>query len=82
MQLDLTTVAAIWTGGLVLLVPLLGLTLRYGLAPFLESLARARAVWSAEDPGATAERLRGVEARLGDLSRAVERLAEREAARY
>jgi hypothetical protein len=83
MQLDLTTVAAIWMGGLVLLVPLIGLTLRFGFVPFLESLARVRAAW-ARDPASvdTAERLGDVEARLGELCRDVERLAEREAATY
>ena len=41
-NVDLTLLSAIWMGGSVLLVPLAGLTARFGIAPLLDSGARVR----------------------------------------
>jgi membrane protein implicated in regulation of membrane protease activity len=43
ISVDLTAVAAIWMGGVLLLVPLIGLTLRYAVSPFIATIAGVRA---------------------------------------
>ena len=42
LNIDLTAIIAIWMGGLLLLVPMIGLTLRFGITPVLGALARYR----------------------------------------
>ena len=42
LDVDITTLMAIWMGGLLLLVPLAGLTARYALKPVLDSVAAIR----------------------------------------
>jgi membrane protein implicated in regulation of membrane protease activity len=43
ISVNLTAVAAIWMGGVLLLVPLIGLTLRYAVSPLIATIAGARA---------------------------------------
>ncbi len=76
LNVDLTLITAIWMGGSVLLVPLAGLTARFGLKPLLESVARVRAAGREAQGGAEAQaRFDALEARLAELAAAVERLA-------
>jgi hypothetical protein len=70
ISVDLTAVAAIWMGGVLLLVPLIGLTLRYAVSPFVTTLAGVRA---AAKECTTDTSLR---ARVAEME---ERLAEMEA---
>lgn len=42
MDVDITALVAIWMGGLILLVPLAGLTARFALEPVLDAVARVR----------------------------------------
>lgn len=74
LNVDLTSIAAIWMGGSVLLVPLAGLTARFGIMPLLDSVARLRAAGRAGEAPDT--RLEALERRLAELARAVDRLAE------
>lgn len=75
-NVDLTALAAIWMGGSVILVPLAGLTARYGIRPLLDSVARLRAAGHRGDAEALEGRFAALERGLDDLSRAVDRLAE------
>jgi hypothetical protein len=42
LSIDLTTLVAIWMGGLLILVPLIGMTMRLGLVPLLRAVAELR----------------------------------------
>ncbi|MEW5928802.1 MAG: hypothetical protein AB1941_15175 [Gemmatimonadota bacterium] len=75
-NVDLTALAAIWMGGSVLLVPLAGITARYGIRPLLDSVARLRAAGARPDTEALEGRFAALERGLDDLGRAVDRLAE------
>lgn len=76
-NVDLTALAAIWMGGSVLLVPLAGITARYGIRPLLDSVARMRAAGVARSETEALEgRFAALERGLDDLARAVDRLAE------
>ncbi len=75
-NVDLTALAAIWMGGSVILVPLAGLTARYGIRPLLESVARLRAAGRGGDAEALEGRFAALERGMDDLARAVDRLAE------
>jgi hypothetical protein len=66
-QLDLATVTALWILGVVLIVPLAGLTARWGVAPVLHAVARVRRGAPRE-----LEELRG---EVRALAAAVDRLA-------
>jgi len=73
-DVDLTVLAALWMGGCVLLVPLAGLTARFGLKPVLDSVARLRAAGRG-DSAALERRFEVLERGLDELTRAVDRLA-------
>lgn len=75
-NVDLTALAAIWMGGSVLLVPLAGITARYGIRPLLESVARVRAAGARGHVEVLESRFAAMEQGLDDLSRAVDRLTE------
>jgi hypothetical protein len=75
-NVDLTALAAIWMGGSVLLVPLAGITARYGIRPLLDSVARLRAAGARPDTEALEGRFAALERGVDDLARAVDRLAE------
>ena len=76
-NVDLTALAAIWMGGSVLLVPLAGITARYGIRPLLDSVARMRAAGAARREAEALEgRFAALERGMDDLARAVDRLAE------
>jgi hypothetical protein len=67
---DLVLVVAIWMGGAIVMVPMVGLTIRFAVVPLLHSVARLRerreaAEWDEE-----------VGARLVRLEDRVSRLAE------
>jgi membrane protein implicated in regulation of membrane protease activity len=66
LEIDVTSVFAIWMGGVIILVPLLGLTLRYGVSPFLVVLAGVRGTSGRGGSGdaGVAVRLAQLEARL------------------
>lgn len=52
LSIDLTVIVAIWIAGALLMVPVLGLTLRLAAPPIIEAMARARAVrQAAAQPG-------------------------------
>jgi hypothetical protein len=80
---DLATVVAIWMGGAILLVPLMALLARFGIAPVLDSIARIRAGGSGARSGGSEARVEArvaeMEARLRELKRAVEQLSTSEA---
>lgn len=85
VEFDITTVVAIWMGGVIVLVPLMGLMARFGLAPVIDAVGRMRA--SALSSGSVAEdeldgRFERLEARVIELARAVERLEEAHADRH
>ena len=42
LQVDVTKIISIWMGGLILLIPLIGLSARIGIKPILDSVARMR----------------------------------------
>lgn len=72
IEFDITTIAAIWMVGVIVLVPLIGLMARFGLAPVIDAVGRMRAGAGAGE--AEEERFRGLEARVAALTRTVERL--------
>ncbi len=74
-DVNLTVLAALWMGGSVLLVPLAGLTARFGLKPVLDSVARVRAAGRG-DFAALERRFEVLERGLDELTRAVDRLAD------
>jgi hypothetical protein len=76
LNVDLTALAAIWMGGSVILVPLAGLTARYGIRPLLDSVARLRAAGGRGEAEALEGRFAALERGMDDLARAVDRLAE------
>jgi len=82
IDIDLTTIAAIWMGGVVLLVPLVGLVARFAVAPLLDSVARLRRAGSAPADAELSERFDRLELELARLAGAVQRLSERETAGY
>ena len=43
-QIDLTTLAALWMACALVMVPVLGLTIRFAIVPLLEAITRARQV--------------------------------------
>jgi hypothetical protein len=67
-HLELGTVLALWIVGAVLIVPLAGMTARWGLAPVLHAVARVR-----RGAPRDADELRD---EVRALAQAVERLAE------
>jgi hypothetical protein len=75
LTLDLTSLAAIWMGGSILLVPLAGLTARWGLRPLVDSVARMRAAGAPADAGLEA-RFAAMERRMEEMARAVDRIAD------
>ena len=44
MEINLTTVATIWMIGSLAMVPVLGVTIRFAIVPFINSVARLRSV--------------------------------------
>lgn len=67
LQTELARIAALWIAGAVLMIPLLGVTARWGLRPLVDAVARLRQ--TRRD-----ERTDRLEARVASLSRAVEQL--------
>ena len=76
LNIDLTAISAIWMGGSVLLVPLAGLTARFGIKPLLDSVARVRAAGHGGEAADLEARFDAMERGLRDLARSVERLSE------
>lgn len=70
LHADFTTVALAWIAGAVMIVPLTGLTARWGLRPLVDAVARMR---RAGDGAETDE----LEARVDALTAEVARLAAR-----
>jgi hypothetical protein len=50
LQVDVTKIVSIWMGGLILLVPLIGLSARIGIKPILDSVARMREARNVAEP--------------------------------
>lgn len=75
---DLVLVVAIWMGGAIVMVPLVGLTIRFAVVPLLHSVARLREGRKAAacDPEVGARLIR-LEDRVTELAEAV--VAERTA---
>lgn len=85
IEFDIVTVVAIWMGGVILLVPLMALTARFGIAPLLDAVARLRAAGSGgaeRGYGEMDERFATLEARVVALSRAVARLESADVERH
>lgn len=86
IEFDLTTVVAIWMMGVIVLVPLLVLMARYGIAPVIEAVARMRAAGSAAGGGVDGEAMDGrfarLEERVTELTRSVARLEAAESERH
>ncbi|MEX2571025.1 MAG: hypothetical protein WD737_06945 [Gemmatimonadota bacterium] len=73
ISIDLTAITAIWMGGVLLLVPLTGLTVRWGFTPFVHALAEYRGASRGQrSEGELRNSVAAVEARLNDLESAVE----------
>ena len=66
---DLTTIAALWMGGALLMVPLLGMTLRFGFAPAIRAVADFRRAGKADGDASLRERVRELEARVAAMER-------------
>lgn len=84
IELNLTAVVAIWMGAVIVLVPLIGLMARFGIAPVIDAIARMRAAGrpaGGSSPVVDA-RFAGLEERMLELARAVERLQEADADRH
>lgn len=82
IEFDFTTVVAIWMVGVIVMVPLLGLMARYGIAPVIEAVGRLRAAGGGVDGAAMDERFAGLEERVTELTRAVARLEAAESERH
>jgi len=68
VEVDLTAIVAIWTIGVIILVPIAGVTLRYGVLPVLAILAELRTRnGSAVDRSALVGRVASLEERLRRL---------------
>ena len=81
MSVDVTLLFAIWMGSSILLVPLLGLTMRYGIPAVLEAVIDFRTRWSAS--GADAQRrIERLERELARTRRELARLAEEQVNRW
>lgn len=85
IEFDITTVVAIWMGGVIVLVPLMAMMARFGLAPVIDAVGRMRA--SGRSGGSVAEdalgeRCERLEERVMELARAVARLEEANAERH
>jgi hypothetical protein len=73
MHIDLTAITAILMGGILLLVPLAGVTLRYGVVPLLATIGELRAAGRLGGTGADLRRhLREMEDRIGELELALD----------
>lgn len=73
LHIDITAIAALWIGGMLLLIPIAGVTARFALKPLLESIARIREARSASRSTEEFElRFALVEQRLGRLTDTVE----------
>jgi hypothetical protein len=70
----LASALTVWIVAVVALVPLAGLTARFGLKPVLDSVARLRA--AGRGPRETDERYAHLEEQIRALAGAVDRLAE------
>lgn len=74
---ELAGVLAIFFLGSIILIPLLGITLRFALKPLIESVAKLQGADRDESMRLLAERFEGLE---GDLSETQRELAELRAA--
>ena len=80
IDIDFATVVVIWVIGAVVMVPLLGLTIRLAMVPLLESIARIRrAGLPSRRETILDARLSAMESRLDDLVRLAQNRSEREA---
>ena len=67
---DLRMIAALWLVSAIIMLPLLGLMIRFALVPLLEAMTRARKVeLRGRRDASLALRLASVEARLDVLAR-------------
>jgi hypothetical protein len=82
MPIDLTMLFTIWMAGAILLVPLLGLTLRFGVPPFLEAVDRFRTRWGGFGAMHAEQRIVRLERELERTRRELERLAQDRADRW
>lgn len=75
VEINVAEVMAIWTGGVLLLLPVLAMVVRWALVPLVDAAARYRSV-AAEGAALPElrERFARQEARLVEMTRAVERL--------
>lgn len=73
--MEMTTVALAWIAGSVLIVPLTGITARFGLRPLVDAVARLRRAGRDDDDGDGDGATEALEERVEALARAVERLA-------
>ncbi|MDQ3606956.1 MAG: hypothetical protein M3418_12330 [Gemmatimonadota bacterium] len=68
LRIDLPAIIAIIFGGMMLLIPIVGLTARVAVPPIIDAVARA---WT---PQSSSRALMSVEARLARLERRIEEL--------
>jgi hypothetical protein len=79
ISLDLNLVVALWMAGAVLLVPLVGLSVRFGLVPLLDAVTRLRSVRATgETDPQVQERLARLETRLARACAELAELSSRE----
>lgn len=80
MPIDLTAVLGVIVGGLMVLIPIAGLTARFALKPIVESMQALRSGGSA-GPGVDTEALRtrieALEAQIGAIDENVARILEK-----
>lgn len=68
LPIDLVTVALAWITGAVLLVPLTGLTARFGLRPLVDAVGRMRRVGGTDETEALEERVDALAAEVARLA--------------
>lgn len=80
LSIDLTTIATLWLGAALLMLPIIALTIRLAVLPLLEFWMRARGDALAGGPATTA-RLTALEEEISHLRAVLDRMGGEERAR-
>lgn len=72
MTFDLTTLALLWLGGSVVLLPLMILAIRFAVVPLVATILRPGGVGRA---GPDSDRIASLEEKVGRLAHELDRLA-------
>jgi TolA-binding protein len=74
--IDWTGILAIVFSGLIVLVPVAGITARFALKPIIQSLRDMKTLAAPESTAGLERRLEALEAQLANLDESVERLVQ------